>query len=63
MQLEENKKYKVEQKGERLEFFVTSIDREKDEVYIKIVHPICSYTGLRLSSVENNRLKCEEVKQ
>lgn len=63
MTLEEGKKYRVTGKDDvKMDFIVCTIDRPNDEVYVKIVAPVCQHEGFKLSSVENNPLPIEEVK-
>jgi hypothetical protein len=62
--IEKDKKYRITSKRDNsvLDFHVMTIDRKKDEVYIKIVYPTCSHEGIKLSSMEN-RDDILEIKQ
>ena len=54
MTLQEKKRYKIEKDDFWMEFYPMTIDRAKNELYIKVVKPFSAHTGLVLSSVEGN---------
>lgn len=54
MTVHDNKKYRVERDGKVMEFIVTSLVREKNEAYIKIVHPVSYHVGIVLADLENH---------
>ncbi len=61
MQLQASGKYRIKKGNDVMDFIVCTIDREKDEVYVKIVYPVSYHTGLRLSSLENNINQIEKI--
>ena len=62
IKLEEKKKYRVKSKGgEVMEFIPMTIDRESNELYVKITSPISAHQGLVLSSVEESENETEEI--
>lgn len=63
MTLQENKRYRVTNGDTTMEFIPLTIDREKNELYIKIVSPFSSHTGLVLSSIEENKFVPELVEE
>jgi hypothetical protein len=61
-QLEERKKYRMTSPdGVPMEFIPMTIDRENDEIYIKITSPVTSHDGFVLSSFETGDNKIEEI--
>jgi hypothetical protein len=55
--LELDKRYRLEKGDVFMEFYITSIDEDKDEVYMKVVEPGLAFQGVTLSSL----LKAEPV--
>ena len=56
--LQEGQKYLIESpNGDKMIFMVMTIDRLKDEVYVKIVEPKLFHTGFKLSNIENPQQK------
>ena len=59
IKLETKKKYRVTTiKGETpffMEFIPMTIDRENDELYIKVTSPISCHQAITLSSMEENK--------
>jgi hypothetical protein len=61
MQLQISSKYRIKKGNDVMDFIVMTIDREKNEVYVKIVYPVSYHTGLVLSSLENNINQIEKI--
>jgi hypothetical protein len=60
--LEEGKKYRMTSpEGISIEFIPMTIDRVKNEIYIKITAPVSSHEGLVLSSIEGDQNTIEEI--
>jgi hypothetical protein len=52
IKLKPDKYYIITNKnGYEMKFWICSIDKDKDEVYIKVVSPIVGHIGLHLSSI------------
>jgi hypothetical protein len=64
MILEEGKRYRVTAPtGHWFEFIPMTIDRDEDEIYLKMVAPFSAHECFMLSQMENDtRNKIEEVK-
>jgi hypothetical protein len=62
MKLQEKRRYRITASdGKELEFYPMTIDRIKNELYIKIVSPLSSHQGFVLSSFESNPNKIEDI--
>lgn len=53
MELEINKKYRITKGDKSKEFIPEIIDRENDEVYLRITTPMVYHQGFKLSAIEN----------
>ena len=51
MELEINKNYRITKDGKSKDFTPETIDRENDEVYLKITTPIVYHQGFKLSAI------------
>jgi hypothetical protein len=60
--LETKKKYRITLKeGEVMEFIPMTIDRENNELYMKVTYPVSNHQGIVLSSMEENKNEIKEV--
>ena len=56
-----NTRYRLEKGDVFMEFYITSLDVEKDEAYMKVVEPGVAHQGITLSSlVAANPVEVEE---
>ena len=53
MKLEVNKNYRITKNGKSKDFTPETIDRENDEVYLKITTPMVYHQGFKLSELES----------
>lgn len=53
MELEINKKYRITKDGKSKDFTPETIDKENDEVYLKITTPMVYHQGFKLSAIES----------
>lgn len=59
--LQEGQKYKITVDDKYMIYGVLTVDRKKDEVYIKVFEPYSSHQGYRLSSIEEKENTIEIV--
>lgn len=64
MPLELDKRYRLEKGDVFMEFYLTKIDEDKDEAYMKVVEPGLAFQGVTLTSLlKANPVLVEEEKE